>query len=128
MHIYNAGRSFLADRFVEGTCPHCGAIVWSTPSDLFYALDPHDRFCQDARGDQCDACARTLDGRDLLNPRCLLQPTTHHIVAQPSTHAYLRLDVLQQDVQEWILRLWAKGVCYGVFLFLLKTITGMLMT
>ena len=37
---------FLPDRYVEGTCPHCG-----------YA---------DARGDQCDNCGRTLDPADLI--------------------------------------------------------------
>ncbi len=43
-----AGR-FLADRYVEGTCPYCG-----------YA---------DARGDQCDNCGRLYDALDLKNPR-----------------------------------------------------------
>ena len=43
------GRS-LPDRYVEGTCPHCS-----------YA---------DARGDQCDACGRTLDPKELVGPRC----------------------------------------------------------
>ncbi|MBI4063006.1 MAG: methionine--tRNA ligase [Elusimicrobia bacterium] len=43
---------FLPDRYVEGTCPHCGAT--------------------DARGDQCDRCGKTLDPADLKNPRCRL--------------------------------------------------------
>ncbi len=45
-------RRFLPDRYVEGTCPHCGY-----PS---------------ARGDQCDNCGRTLDAIELIDPRCRL--------------------------------------------------------
>lgn len=41
---------FLPDRYVEGTCPHCG-----------YGA---------ARGDQCDNCGRLLDAVDLIDPRC----------------------------------------------------------
>ncbi len=40
---------FLADRFVEGTCPICGY--------------------EEARGDQCDQCGNLLDALDLINPR-----------------------------------------------------------
>ncbi|MEW6279478.1 MAG: methionine--tRNA ligase [Candidatus Eremiobacterota bacterium] len=43
---------FLPDRFVEGTCPHCGSTQ--------------------ARGDQCDACGRTLDATELIEPRSKL--------------------------------------------------------
>ena len=39
---------FLPDRYVEGTCPHCGF--------------------EKARGDQCDSCGRLLDPVDLINP------------------------------------------------------------
>src|SRR5207302_815161 len=41
---------FLLDRYVEGTCPHCG-----------YTL---------ARGDQCDNCGRPLDPSDLIGWHC----------------------------------------------------------
>ena len=43
---------FLADRYVEGTCPHCGT--------------------DGARGDQCDSCGRTLDPKDLIGMACRL--------------------------------------------------------
>lgn len=43
-------KKFLADRFVEGTCPKCGY--------------------DDARGDQCDQCSNPLDALDLIKPRC----------------------------------------------------------
>lgn len=42
---------FLPDRFVEGTCPHCGY--------------------EQARGDQCDSCGRVLDPLELIHPRCV---------------------------------------------------------
>ena len=42
-------KRFLPDRYVEGTCPHCGY--------------------EEARGDQCDNCGRTLDPTDLIAPR-----------------------------------------------------------
>ena len=47
---------FLPDRYVEGTCPHCGY--------------------SDARGDQCDNCGRTLDPTDLIDPRSKLSGAT----------------------------------------------------
>ena len=49
---------FLADRFVEGTCPHPGCGY------------------EDARGDQCDGCSRLVNAVDLINPRCNLCSTT----------------------------------------------------
>jgi len=42
---------FLPDRFVEGTCPHCGY--------------------EQARGDQCESCGRVLDPLELIRPRCV---------------------------------------------------------
>jgi len=44
-----ADRRFLADRYVLGTCPHCGF--------------------EQARGDQCDGCDALLDAPDLIHPR-----------------------------------------------------------
>lgn len=43
---------YLADRFVEGTCPHpeCGY--------------------EDARGDQCDGCGKLINAIELIRPRC----------------------------------------------------------
>ena len=43
---------FLADRFVEGTCPLCSY--------------------EDARGDQCDACGKLINAVELLHPKCKL--------------------------------------------------------
>ncbi|KAJ3745248.1 tRNA synthetases class I (M)-domain-containing protein [Lentinula raphanica] len=72
---------FLADRFVEGICPHCGY--------------------EDARGDQCDSCSRTLDAIELIKPRCLVNKS-HRVVARTSTHMYVKLDTLQPQTEEWI--------------------------
>ena len=79
---------FLADRFVEGTCPHCGA--------------------DDARGDQCDVCSRTLDAVELINPRCLVNKT-HNVVTKASEHMYVRLDSIQPRTEEWIKTSWKEG-------------------
>ncbi|QRW03889.1 methionyl-tRNA synthetase [Ceratobasidium sp. AG-Ba] len=79
---------FLADRFVEGTCPHCGY--------------------DDARGDQCDGCTKTLDPTELINPRCLLD-RTHKVTTRESAHMYVRLDLVQPRLEEWIKRSWKEG-------------------
>ncbi|KAF9468043.1 tRNA synthetases class I (M)-domain-containing protein [Collybia nuda] len=79
---------FLADRFVEGVCPHCGY--------------------EDARGDQCDGCSRTLDAIDLIKPRCLVDKT-HVVTTKTSAHMYLRLDAIQPRTEEWIKKSWKEG-------------------
>ncbi|EJD48944.1 methionyl tRNA synthetase [Auricularia subglabra TFB-10046 SS5] len=79
---------FLADRFVEGTCPHCGA--------------------KDARGDQCDSCSRTLDALDLIEPRCLLD-VSHKVIKKPSSHMYIALDKIQPETEAWMKEAALKG-------------------
>jgi methionyl-tRNA synthetase len=71
---------FLPDRYVEGVCPHCGD--------------------QRARGDQCEACGRTLDPQDLVQPRCLLSGTTPEF--RESEHFFLRLSAFQEPLLEWV--------------------------
>nr|XP_019012920.1 methionine-tRNA ligase [Kwoniella pini CBS 10737]OCF51701.1 methionine-tRNA ligase [Kwoniella pini CBS 10737] len=73
---------FLADRFVEGTCPQC----------------KYD----DARGDQCDKCGLTYSSpTELINPRCK-RNKNHKVSVRPSTHACMRLDLLQPKLEEWM--------------------------
>ncbi|KAJ3501541.1 hypothetical protein NMY22_g18894 [Coprinellus aureogranulatus] len=79
---------FLADRYVEGVCPHCGY--------------------EDARGDQCDGCSRTLDAIELLKPRCLVDPK-HKVTTKTSSHMYLKLNEIQPKTEEWIKASWKKG-------------------
>ncbi|MCW4020653.1 MAG: methionine--tRNA ligase [Candidatus Bathyarchaeota archaeon] len=71
---------FLPDRYVEGTCPHCG-----------YAL---------ARGDQCEQCTRLLDADQLVGPRCKIcrnVPTFRE-----SKHLFLELEKLAPLLEKWI--------------------------
>ena len=78
----------MADRYVEGTCPHCGY--------------------EDARGDQCDGCSHTLDAIELINPRCLIDKT-HIVTTRISAHMYLKLDIIQPRTEEWIKKSWKAG-------------------
>ena len=80
-------KSFLADRFVEGTCPKCDY--------------------EDARGDQCDKCGNLLDPLELINPRCKVDGNTP--VVKESTHIYLKLNDLEEPLKEWVLDSSAKG-------------------
>jgi methionyl-tRNA synthetase len=71
---------FLPDRYVEGTCPHCGY--------------------DGARGDQCDNCGRTLDPIDLIDPRSKL--TGSSPVQKSTEHFYLRLSDFADRLKEWL--------------------------
>ncbi len=76
-------RRFLPDRYVEGTCPHCGYT--------------------DARGDQCDNCGRLLDPVDLLSPRCKLCGSKKNPLEIRSTeHLFLDLPKLQEPLMNWL--------------------------
>ncbi|WVQ83049.1 methionine-tRNA ligase [Cryptococcus sp. DSM 104549] len=80
---------FLADRFVEGTCPQCGY--------------------DDARGDQCDKCSLTFSSpTQLLHPRCK-RNKSHKLSVRPSTHACVRLDLLQPRLVDWMQKARVKG-------------------
>lgn len=74
-----AGR-FLPDRYVEGTCPHCGYV--------------------DARGDQCDNCGKTLDPTDLIDPRSKLTGSTP--VLRETEHYYWKLSAFNEPLLEWL--------------------------
>lgn len=71
---------FLADRFVDGTCPKCGAT--------------------DARGDQCDTCGTLLDPTQLLNPRCHTCGSTPEI--RETKHLYIDLPSIAPKLEEWM--------------------------
>jgi methionyl-tRNA synthetase len=73
------GRS-LPDRYVEGDCPACGAAG--------------------ARGDQCDACGRTLDPEELRRPRCRRCGAAAGL--RRLRQLFLRLDLLQPEVQRYL--------------------------
>ncbi|KAL9605020.1 MAG: hypothetical protein Q9219_000208 [cf. Caloplaca sp. 3 TL-2023] len=83
-------KSFLADRYIEGTCPKCGY--------------------DDARGDQCDACGSVdYEPLDLINPRCKVDPEVAP-VARDTRHIHLRLDKLQADIERWSQKTSAEGI------------------
>ncbi|MBL7118941.1 methionine--tRNA ligase [Candidatus Bathyarchaeota archaeon] len=73
-------KRFLPDRYVEGTCPHCGA--------------------EGARGDACDACGRYLKPTDLTEPYCLL--CKGKPVVKTSRHWFFKLSAFHQEIREWI--------------------------
>ena len=72
---------FLADRYVRGTCPHCGN--------------------ENAYGDQCEACGTSLSATDLINPRSAL--TSAPVTMHETTHWYLPLDKWEPALRHWIL-------------------------
>ncbi|MEU3259954.1 MULTISPECIES: methionine--tRNA ligase [unclassified Streptomyces] len=72
---------FLPDRYVEGTCPHCG----------------YDK----ARGDQCENCTRVLDPTDLIDPRSAISGSTE-LEVRETKHLFLLQSKLQHEVEEWI--------------------------
>lgn len=79
--FYDAERGqFLPDRYIEGTCPHCG-------------YNP-------ARGDQCDNCGRTLDPTDLIDPVSKLTGSTP--VLRQTEHYYWKLSALNERLGEWL--------------------------
>ncbi|MBD5172313.1 MAG: methionine--tRNA ligase [Bacteroidales bacterium] len=82
MQLYDEqAQQFLADRYVTGTCPHCG-----NPS---------------AYGDQCEACGTSLNATDLIDPRSTITGSVP--VLRETTHFYLPLDKWQKPLEKWIL-------------------------
>ena len=73
--------TFLADRYIVGTCPKCGN--------------------EGAYGDQCEKCGSTLSPDELLNPHSALSGSTP--VKKKTRHWYLPLDQYEPWLKEWIL-------------------------
>ncbi|NWI10037.1 SYMC protein, partial [Crypturellus soui] len=97
-------RRFLADRFVEGTCPFCA-----------YG---------EARGDQCDKCGKLINAVELKRPHCKL--CHEEPVVTPTEHLFLDLPKarmgtgmaplsppvspqLQEPLERWLERAWGAG-------------------
>ena len=72
---------FLPDRYVEGTCPHCGHVG--------------------ARGDQCDNCGRLLDPIDLIDPYSAISGS-RNLEVRDTRHLYLLQTKLEQPIRDWI--------------------------
>ena len=77
----NAEKRFLPDRYVIGTCPHCG----------------YER----ARGDQCENCTRVLDPTDLINPRSAVS-NSPDIEIRDSAHLFLKQSLFVEQLRAWI--------------------------
>ncbi len=71
---------FLADRFVQGTCPVCGF--------------------PDAYGDQCENCGTSLSTDQLIDPRSTLSGATPE--PRETTHWFLPLGQMQPDLEAWL--------------------------
>lgn len=80
--FYDPGTgTFLADRYIVGTCPRCD----------------HDH----AYGDQCEKCGSTLSAEELINPRSSLSGEVPE--KKKTTHWYLPLDQYEPWLKTWIL-------------------------
>ena len=81
MQPYDAeAGEFLADRYVGGTCPHCG---------------------KQAYGDQCEACGASLSATELIDPYSRL--TSAPVSWRETTHWYLPLNQYEERLRHWIL-------------------------
>ncbi|MBQ0016110.1 MAG: methionine--tRNA ligase [Bacteroidales bacterium] len=72
---------FLADRYITGTCPHCG-------NDHAY-------------GDQCEACGTSLAATDLINPKSTISGAKPEM--RETKHWYLPLEQYEEWLRQWIL-------------------------
>ena len=77
-----ATNTFLADRFIKGTCPNCGY--------------------DNAFGDQCEKCGKSLSPEELINPVSTLSGNTP--VKKATKHWYLPLNKHEDFLREWVLK------------------------
>ena len=78
---------FLADRYVNGTCPKCGY--------------------KGARGDQCDDCGSLLDPTELLEPKCATCGSTPEI--RETKHLYIDLPSIAKNLDSWMSKASVEG-------------------
>ncbi|MDD3858647.1 MAG: methionine--tRNA ligase [Bacteroidales bacterium] len=82
MQFYDeAENQFLADRYIMGTCPKCGA--------------------EDAYGDQCEKCGSSLSAEELINPRSVI--SGNKPVLRETKHWFLPLDKYESELKQWII-------------------------
>lgn len=73
-------KRFLADRYIEGTCPKCGF--------------------EKASGDQCEVCTNLLDTKEIINPKSKLTGATPEL--KETEHLFLDLGAFGDSLREWI--------------------------
>ncbi|KAM4795360.1 methionine--tRNA ligase, cytoplasmic isoform 2-T2 [Rhinophrynus dorsalis] len=78
---------FLADRFVEGTCPFCNY--------------------EEARGDQCDKCGKLINAVELKKPQCKVCKKSP--VVKSSKHLFLDLPKLEGRLEQWLNQSFTSG-------------------
>jgi methionyl-tRNA synthetase len=71
--------TFLADRFVKGTCPKCGA--------------------PDQYGDNCEKCGATYSATELVNPKSTLSGTTPEL--RSALHCFVQVEQMHEFLSEW---------------------------
>jgi methionyl-tRNA synthetase len=71
--------TFLADRFVTGTCPNCGS--------------------ENQYGDSCDKCGAAYTATDLKNPKSTLSGSTPEL--RSATHLFVQIEQLRPYLSEW---------------------------
>ncbi|PLR22186.1 methionine--tRNA ligase [Caulobacter zeae] len=74
-------RRFLPDRYIEGTCPHCGF--------------------EKARGDQCDNCGNLLDPTDLKDPYSVISGS-RNLEVRDTKHLYLLQTKMADRIRAWV--------------------------
>lgn len=79
-HFCNSCSRFLPDRYIRGECPYC-----------------HDLR---ARGDQCEACGKWLEPKQMISPRCALCGSEP--VISSTKHWFLRLGLFQERLRQWL--------------------------
>ena len=81
LQAYDPGENkFLPDRYVEGTCPYCSY--------------------NEARGDQCDSCSKTLDPEELINP--ISKISGNKAEFKETEHFFLKLSLLEDQLASWL--------------------------
>ena len=76
-----ATNTFLADRFIKGTCPNCSY--------------------DNAFGDQCEKCGKSLSPEELINPVSTL--SGNQPIKKSTKHWYLPLNKHEDFLREWVL-------------------------
>jgi methionyl-tRNA synthetase len=74
-------KQFLADRYITGTCPHCGY--------------------EKAYGDQCEKCGTSLSATELISPKSTISGAKPEL--KPTKHWFLPLDTYEPFLKKWIL-------------------------
>ncbi len=74
-------KMFLADRYITGTCPHCGY--------------------EKARGDQCENCTKVLEPTDLINARSTISGS-ENLEVRETKHLFLNLPKIEERLTDWL--------------------------